>query len=407
MNPPASASPFLEPPERLVSYRLLVLLAVVVTAGASQGLLLPLLAILLERAGVPEDVNGLNSMALYIGTFSTMFFIERPVRRFGFKAVIVTGIVLITAATLLFPLTAGSLTAWFLLRLVIGVGDSGMHFATQLWMVSRAPASRRGTFISLYGMSYGVGFSIGPLGINLLHFGEAAPFLVSAGLYAVVLLLALGLPAKDRPEAAEPGEATGAARYLKVYRIAWYALLPAMLYGIMEASMNSSFPLYGTQIGLGREAISALLPALGLGGLLLQLPLGSLSDRIGRLPVLIGCGLGGGVLFACIPAAGDSVVLVAALLALAGGLVGSFFSLGLAYAADQLPRHLLPGANVLASIHFSVGSIAGPVVGGFGLRYGAAGSLFWLLGGAFLLFGMIGLALARLRPPAAAADAER
>lgn len=392
MNPTMSVP---EPEERMLSYRLLVLLAVIITAGISQGLLLPLLAILLERAGVPDDVNGINSMALYIGTFSTMFFIERPVRRFGFRAVIITGMIMITAATLLFPVTAGSLAAWFVLRIIIGIGDSGLHFATQLWMVSRAPARHRGKFISLYGMSYGVGFSIGPLGINLLHWGEAAPFLISAAFYGIVFLFALRLP-KDRPEPIQRDqEIKGAARFKIVYRLAWYALIPTILYGIMEASMNSSFPLYGAKIGLEREAISTLLPALGIGALLLQIPLGTLSDRIGRLPVLVGCGLGGGVLFALIPAAGTNVLAIAILFALAGGLVGSFFSLGLAYAADLLPRHLLPGANVLASIHFSIGSIAGPVVGGFGLRYGAAGSLFYMLGGAFFAFALIGVAIRR------------
>ncbi|SDT06507.1 Predicted arabinose efflux permease, MFS family [Paenibacillaceae bacterium GAS479] len=390
-----STWPAPEPEERILSYRLLVLLAVVITAGISQGLLLPLLAILLERSGVPDDVNGINSMALYIGTFATMFFIERPVRRFGFKAVIITGIIMITAATLMFPLTSGSLVAWFVLRIIIGIGDSGLHFATQLWMVSRAPARQRGKFISLYGMSYGIGFSIGPLGINLLHFGESAPFLISAAFYATVLLFALRLPL-DRPEPVNRDqEVRGMARFKMVYRIAWFALLPAALYGIMEASMNSSFPLYGSKIGLDRESISALLPALGIGGLLLQIPLGALSDRLGRLPVLIGSGLGGGLLFAFIPAAGPNVLVIAILLAVAGGLVGSFFSLGLAYAADLLPRHLLPGANVLASIHFSLGSIAGPVVGGFGLRYGVTGSLFYLLGGTFLLFALVGLLLSR------------
>ncbi len=376
--------------EPIFSYRLIVLLLVVITAGASQGLLLPLLTILLERGGVPEHINGLNSMALYIGTFSTMFFIERPVRRFGFRIVILAGIVMIIAATLLFPLTAGSFAVWFALRILVGIGDSGLHFATQLWIVSRAPARQRGKFISLYGMSYGVGFSIGPLGINLLHFGDQAPFLISAMLYALVLLLVLKLPA-DRPEPREQGEAAGFSRYKSIYRVAWYALLPAMLYGIMEASMNTGFPLYGIGIGLDRAAISGLLPAIGIGGLLLQLPLGMWSDRIGRLPVLIFCGAGGGLLFLAIPLAGSSVWTMAALMVAAGGLVGSFFSLGLAYAADMLPRNLLPGANVLASIHFSVGSIAGPVLSGYGLRYLSESSLFYLLGGAFLIYAIMGM----------------
>lgn len=132
-----------------------LLLAVVLIAGLSQGLLLPLLSILLEGAGVSSDLNGLNSAALYIGTFCTMFFIERPVARFGYKKVITAGMIMVAAAVLLFP-AHQSLALWFALRLIVGIGDSALHYATQLWIVSLAPADKRGRTISLYGMAYGV-----------------------------------------------------------------------------------------------------------------------------------------------------------------------------------------------------------------------------------------------------------
>nr|WP_313784173.1 hypothetical protein [Paenibacillus larvae] len=50
----------------------------------------------------------------------------------------------------------------------------------------------------------------------------------------------------------------------------------------MEAVLNSNFALYGLRIGLDESALSLLLPVIGIGGLALQLPLGMLSDRIGR-----------------------------------------------------------------------------------------------------------------------------
>ncbi|MNR43201.1 Major Facilitator Superfamily protein [compost metagenome] len=71
-------------------------------------------------------------------------------------------------------------------------------------------------------------------------------------------------------------------------------------------------------------------------------------------------------------------------------MVGSFFSLGLAYAADILPRHLLPTANIIASIQYSVGSIIGPLVGGMALHYLNVVSIFYFLGLVYLLFGLSG-----------------
>lgn len=368
-------------------YRLITLLLVVVVAGMSQGLLLPLLSILLERAGVSSDMNGMNSMALYIGIFFTMFFVEKPVIRFGYKRVIVAGMVLVTLATMLFPVSQ-SLAVWFVLRLLVGVGDSSLHYATQLWIVTSSPADRRGRYISLYGMAYGVGFSMGPLGINLLPVGLAVPFLVTSLFFAAVFLLLLRIP-NEIPERAVKS-ASAENRFVRTYRFAWFALIPSFLYGIMEATMNSSFPLYGLRIDLNQEWISLLLVAFGIGGLMLQLPLGIWSDKIGRKPVLIVCGAAGSLLFFAIPAAGDSVPLLFVLFSLAGGLVGSFFSLGLAYAADTLPRAILPAANVIASIHFSIGSILGPGLGGYGIRYISNHSMFLFLGAGFIVFALLG-----------------
>ncbi|MCU6707250.1 MFS transporter [Paenibacillus sp. J5C_2022] len=367
--------------------RFILLLLVIIVAGMSQGLLLPLLSILLEQAGVPPEQNGMNSAAMYIGIFGTMLFIEKPVRRFGYKPVILAGIALITTACLLFPATS-SLSVWFLLRLLVGVGDSALHYSTQLWIVSSSPAERRGRYISLYGMSYGLGFSLGPLGINLLTFGDHVPFYVSSAFYLSVMLLMLRVR-NERPPAykREAGERN---RFRAAYRLAWFALIPSFLYGLMEASMNSSFPLYGMRIQLEEHVISLLLLSFGIGGLLLQLPLGIWSDRIGRKPILIGCGIVGASAFLAVPLAGDHVLTLIVLFMMAGGVVGSFYSLGLAYAADIMPVPILPVVNVIASIHFSIGSMTGPTLGGYGIQYVSEHSIFLFLGGAFLLFGLLG-----------------
>lgn len=367
--------------------RFITLLLVVIVAGMSQGLLLPLLSIMLEDSGISSEMNGMNSAAMYIGVFITMFFVEKPVRRFGYKKVIIAGIALIAFSNLLFPFTH-SLAIWFVLRLLVGVGDSLLHFTTQLWIVSSCPADRRGKYISLYGMSYGLGFSLGPLGINLLPLGRAVPFLVSSLFFITVLLIVLRLK-NEMPERIAKG-ASSENRFITTYRVAWFVLIPGFLYGLMESSMNSSFPLYGLRIDLSQYWISLLLLAFGVGGVTLQLPLGIWSDRIGRKPILIACGIIGSFVFFAIPIAGNNVMLLFVLFALAGGVVGSFYSLGLAYAADILPRGILPAANVIASIHFSIGSIMGPTLGGFGIRYVSVHSIFLFLGAAFLTFALLG-----------------
>lgn len=377
-------------PYRLVSPTV-ILIAVIVIAGLSQGLLLPVLSIFMEERGISSSVNGLHAAALYAGSFAMSLVAEKLLRRTGFKRLLLGGVALVMLALPVFPLVS-DLRVWFMLRLLVGIGDSAIHFTSQLWIILVSPPEKRGRNISLYGMSYGLGFSLGPLGIRLLEFGQAVPFVMLAFLFlAIVVLAAIYLP--DRaPEPVRQEEAGAPSKIPHIYRLAWFALLPSLLYGYMEASMNSNFPIYGLRSGLSAADIAALLPFFGIGGLILQLPLGMLSDRYGRKKVLMAAGLSGGLLFLAVPLAGNHFMALLLLFMGAGGLVGSFFSLGLAYAADLLPRHLLPMANVIASFHFNFGSIVGPNLGGAAMQLGAAPLLFLLLGAAYLLFSASGLA---------------
>ncbi|WP_397386526.1 MFS transporter [Paenibacillus terrigena] len=366
-----------------------IMITVIIVTGASQGLLLPLLTVLLEHMGVSSDLNGLNAAMLYIGIFSTLFFVEKLLAYFGFKKLISLSLMLVIIALALFPMFK-SIWIWFALRFLVGVGDSALHYASQLWVLTSSNEQNRGRNLSFYGMSYGIGFSIGPLGMNLLVFGDWVPFAAIGVLCTIVLLLIVFILPDYQVMGTKKDAPVLERRYTRSFQWAWFALLPAFLYGYTEASMNSSFPIYALRIGLEQNWISFLLPFFGIGGLILQLPLGVLSDRIGRKKVLMGAGFLGGIAFLLIPLYGANPTAILILFMIAGGMLGSFFSLGLAFAADILPKAYLPSANVVASFIFSIGSILAPNLAGIGMQHISISSLFWLLGGIFIVFAALG-----------------
>lgn len=376
-------------PKRLFSPSI-ILIIVIIMSGLSQGLLLPVLSIFMEERGISSSVNGLHAASLYIGSFAMALVAERLLGLAGFKRLLFGGLVMVFVALPVFPFVS-DLRIWLLLRLLVGAGDSAIHFASQLWLLLISPPGQRGRNISIYGMSYGLGFSLGPLGIRLLPYGEWVPFVLLSFLTALIAILVYHQMPNTYPEKSGIVKDKGQRKYVLIYRLAWFALLPSLMYGYMEASMNSNFPIYGLRTGLSSGQISTLLPFFGIGGLILQLPLGYLSDRFGRKGVLMAAGVGGGILFLLVPLCGNSFLGLALLFMGAGGLVGSFFSLGLAYAADILPRNLLPAANVIASFHFSLGSIMGPNLGGSVMEFGSAGLLFVILGSTYLLFTVSGI----------------
>jgi MFS family permease len=364
-----------------------VLILVVAIAGMSQGLTLPLLSILLEKQGISSVANGFNAAALYIGILFVSPWLELVLRRFGYRTTIIAGMVLVTVTTLLFPVFQNYLV-WFWLRFLLGIGDSALHYASQMWVTAISPPERRGRDISLYGFAYGAGFSVGPLGMLLLPLGAWAPFLAVSLFYAVSFYL-LGRLQNTYPQVHEKSANT-ANRYSTVLRWGWLALLPPFLYGYMEATLNVNFPVYALRNGISTEWVSLILPAFVIGSLALQLPLGRWSDRIGRQKLMMGTAAVGAVMFFLFPLAGTDVWWMMLFSAIVGAAVGSFYSLGLALAADILPGSMVPTAGIMAGMNFSIASIMAPNFNGWLIDRFWQGSMFWVMSILLALFTVSG-----------------
>jgi len=98
--------------------------------------------------------------------------------------------------------------------------------------------------------------------------------------------------------------------------------------------------------------------------------LGSLSDRIGRRPVLLLCLFGSALAYLSIALA-NSITLLAAAIAL-GGAAGSSMPVAQAYIADTTtPQHRTRGLGLLGAA-FGLGLIGGAAMGGFLSQYGLA-----------------------------------
>jgi MFS family permease len=365
--------------------RFWILVCIVAISGFSQGMLLPLIAIIFEQDGVSSSMNGLHATGLYIGILIASPLMEAPLRRFGYKPIILVGGLAVAVSLALFPLWK-SFWFWFILRLAIGIGDHMLHFATQTWITSFSPKERIGRNISIYGLFFGLGFAAGPLMIPLVEINTTLPFIISAAIslaaWLTVFLLKNEHPEHDLESTSFFGTMK---RFGKVFKYAWVAFLPPFSFGFLEASLNGNFPVYAMRSGIGVNAVAILLPAFAAGGILSQVPLGILSDKLGRRSVLITIMLSG---FICFTAAGlleDSTTGLLICFFLAGTVVGSTFSLGISYMADLLPKQLLPAGNLMCGIFFSFGSISGPFIGGVAIELLNGVSFFYVISTMLLL----------------------
>lgn len=359
--------------------RFWILIGLVTISGFSQGMLLPLIAVILEQNGVSSSVNGLHATGLYIGILLSSPFMEKPLQRIGYKPMIMIGGALVVLSLSLFPFWQ-ALWFWFILRVTIGIGDQILHFGTQTWITATAEKHNRGRSIAYYGLFFSLGFTIGPLMTNLLSYGIAVPFLLSSFLSLVVWLLMIWVrnetPEKDHTTAYGT---SSFKRFLKAIRLAWVAFLPPLAYGFLEATLHGIFPVYGMRIGHNVNIISLIIPCFAAASLFSQIPLGALSDRIGRKKVILTVVSGGILAFIAAAFLEDSVIALFATFALGGLFVGSLFSLGISFMTDLLPRELLPAGNILCGMAFSIGSILGPFLSGFFLDLWPDLSIFYVI----------------------------
>ncbi|MBD3108766.1 MFS transporter [Bacillus sp. AGMB 02131] len=359
--------------------RFIILVAIVSISGFSQGMLMPLIAIIFEGDGVHSSINGLHATSLYIGVLLASPLMEAPLRRFGYKPLLLVGAASVAIALALFPIWK-SFWFWFLLRLIIGIGDHMLHFATQTWITSISPEAKRGRNIAIYGLFFSLGFAFGPMMANMVKIHEAMPFIVSS-IITVIAWLAILLLKNEFPKSTiDTSSLMGTfKRFKSVFKYAWVALLPPMGFGFLEASLNGNFPVYALRNGFDVNAVAIILPAFSIGSIIFQMPLGMLSDTYGRNKVLkIILSLGAAV-FLVAGFIQGSVLGLLICFGLAGMIVGSTFSLGISYMTDLLPRDLLPAGNLMCGIFFSLGSMIGPFIGGLTIHYFAGGSFFYLL----------------------------
>ncbi|WP_342598995.1 MFS transporter [Psychrobacillus sp. FSL H8-0483] len=349
--------------------RFRILVMIVSISGFSQGMLLPLISVIFEQDGVSATINGLSATGLYIGTLLISPFIERPLRKFGYKPIIIIGGLTVIVSLMLFPLWK-SVAFWFILRLLIGIGDHALHFSTQTWITSFSPQNRLGRNIAIYGLSFGVGFAVGPLFVQLVEIFEGLPFIISSILCLCAWILVFFIK-NEKPEIIKGNTAYSGAwkRFGAAFTVAWVAFIPPFSYGFLESSLNAIYPVYALRNAIEITDLSYILAAFSIGGVVSQLPLGILSDQIGRRKVLIiMLGLGA-VTFGAASFFETSALAIGILFFIAGTFVGSTFSLGISYMADLTPKELLPTGNLICGIFFSMGSLSGPFLGGLFIQF--------------------------------------
>lgn len=142
-------------------------------------------------------------------------------------------------------------------------------------------------------------------------------------------------------------------------------------------------PLFAADMGLGASGVGLILSTSALSRVLLNIPMGRMADKIGRIPLMVGgqtltaaASIGTGL-------AGSLPALVACRLLLGAGSSSALAGSG-AYMADITSRVPKQRAKILGfqSTIINIAYAVGPAVGGYLCDLYGARLMFFIVGGA-------------------------
>jgi MFS family permease len=252
-----------------------------------------------------------------VGTFAVGFLV-RPVGgvilgslgdRVGRKRILVFTLVLMGIATLLVGLLPSYAQIGWLapallvfLRILQGIGASGEYGGAALVAVEFSPAKKKGLMGSLPGMGAALGGVLGTLSLltvsslmsqeSFLAWGWRIPFLCSAVILAYGLWLRRSLPETPAFRAIEESNTVSKSPLFDVIRQQPRALLTVLVMTIGQTGIGYFYIVFmGTfgknQLGFGGTEVLIGLIVAQLANAILIPMFGSLSDRVGRAPVIM------------------------------------------------------------------------------------------------------------------------
>jgi MFS family permease len=276
------------------------------------------------------------------------------------------------AMTLLHPLMVSEL-AWAVMRLVTGFCLAGLMTVTESWINDRATNESRGKLLGLYTINFYIASALGQLLVGISDPSRAVAFSVVA-ILIVLSLVPLSLTRGLVPLAPSQTAVLGISQ---LARNAPAGVTGVLVAGIAIGAFVSLAPLYALRQGLDTTMLSRYMSFSVICAVLLQWPAGWLSDRLGRLPVLAGLLVAGGVAALLVAMFGGlSLTLMFLLSGLFFAVATSMYPVSVALANDQLPNDQLVAACAGLLRIYGIGSILGPLTGAFLMGLFGAPALF-------------------------------
>tara|TARA_R110001632_G_scaffold44468_1_gene113035 strand:+ start:203 stop:1459 length:1257 start_codon:yes stop_codon:yes gene_type:complete len=307
--------------------------------------------------------------AYFVGFLGGSRIAPGMIRRVGHVRVFAALASMISAVMILYP-TFPNVAVWTLGRVLIGFCFSAVYVTAESWLNNAATNENRGQTLSVYMIVQTFGIVIAQA---LLLTADPSGFVLF-----VIPSVLVSLAVTPILLSISPTPAFDTTKPMSLRELASFSPLGCvgmfLLGGVFSAQFGMA-SVYGAEAGLSIAQISIFVATFFVGSVVLQYPIGWISDRMDRRLLI--------VITAIVGAAGSFVgmmlghvypiLLVASFVV--GGMSNPLYSLLIAHTNDFLEHEDMAAASGGMIFINGLGAIMGPIITGWmmGTRLGPGG----------------------------------
>ncbi|EBA11663.1 MFS transporter [Roseobacter sp. CCS2] len=337
------------------SWALFVGMFMLMVGNGLQGTLLGLRG---EAEGFSTFELSIVMSAYFLGFLFSSRFTPELIRRVGHVRVFAALGSMVSAVLIAYPVLLDP-WAWTIGRVIIGFCFCGVYITAESWLNDASSNETRGKSLSLYMIVQMAGIVVAQWIVSQGDVNGYILFIISSILVSLAFAPVL-LSIKPMP-AFETSKRMKLRDVVKASPLACVGMF--MLGGVFSAQFGMS-AVYGSRVGLTVGQISFFVSAIYVAALVLQYPIGWLSDRMDRRSLIIWIsllGAAGSMIAFLIPGYFTLIVISGAIV---GGMSNPLYALLIAYANDYLEKEDMAAASGGLLFVNGLGAIAGPLTVG-------------------------------------------
>ncbi len=249
--------------------------------AVGNGMLFAFIPVRLGQSGFAPFWAGLIITGLSAGGLAGCVLTGPLVRRVGHARAFMVLSALIALSNA--AVGAGTLPVlWIAARTLYGLAICGLFVVAQSWLNDVVANAYRGRVMAIFYVAYVAGLGVGYYLLAFVDLATAEAPLIGIA-FTALSILPVGLTRLRQP----PVPQAASVALARAWRISPVGLAGMLAVGGLSLTITGFAPIHATATGFSQGEVALLLSAMPVGTLLLQIPLGWISDRTDRRYVLI------------------------------------------------------------------------------------------------------------------------